>query len=689
MTLLGVDIGGTFTDFVLVDDDGRVRVHKRPTSPADPAISFLQGLMELEVGPAAEVVHGSTIATNALLEYRGARTALITTTGFADVIEIGRQHRPDLYALVPVKPPPLVPRAWRFEVDERVTADGQVLVPLARSQVEHLVERLTAAGIEAVAICLLFSFLRREHEQLVKDVLAQSGANIYLTTSSDLLPEYREYERVSTTVINAYVAPLIDRYLARVEAGLAGRALHIMQSNGGTISARMARAQPARLALSGPAGGVVGAFEAARQALTPPGLAGASAIAVQVITFDVGGTSTDVALCDGRIPLTAEGEIGGMPLRFPLIDVHTIGAGGGSLASVDRGGALRVGPASAGAEPGPACYGRGGTQATVTDANLVLGRLDPLRFLGGRMVLDEAAAYQAVTMLASALRAPSPEAAAWDVVRVANAAIERAIRKISVERGHDPRPFTLVAFGGAGPLHVCELARHLGLRRVLVPRVPGVLSALGMLIADRVKDYSQTILRPGDAVSASELLSLFAPLEARARSDMLAEGVSTLTLELSLDTRYKGQSFEISVPLSVGTEELGQALIAQWLLGFHTLHAQRYGHAHPGDPVELVTIRLRAIGHTPKPAFEHLPARAVGRELEPVGQRAVWFEIDGRLQAVETRLYERDALCSGDRLAGPVLVLQLDATTVVPPGWQGVIDSMGHLLLEWASGTNH
>ena len=669
MTVLGVDIGGTFTDFVLVDAAGRVRVHKRPTSPADPARAFLDGVAALEVDPAAEVIHGSTIATNALLEQRGARTALITTRGFADVLEIGRQHRPDLYALTPAKPAPLIPRAWRLELNERVTADGAVLTPLDPAEVAALAERLQAEGLQSVAVCLLFSFLHPEHEQAVRAVLEQAAPGLYLSLSSDLLPEYREYERTATTVINAYVAPLIDRYLARLEAGLGPRPLRIMQSNGGTLAAERARAQAARLALSGPAGGVVGAFAAAQTL-------GASA--PNAITFDMGGTSTDVALCPGRLPLTTEGEIAGLPLRLPLMDVHTIGAGGGSLARVDSGGALQVGPQSAGALPGPACYGRGGAQPTVTDAHLVLGRLDPARFLGGAMQLDEAAARHALTALARDLGAPSPEAAAWDVLRVADAAVERAVRRISIERGHDPRAFTLVAFGGAGPLHACGLAAQLGLAQVLLPRAPGVLSALGMVLADRVKDYSQTVLRPAAALSAAALEAWYAPLEARAQAELAAEGVTHVTLERLLDTRYQGQSFELSVPLPANA---GYDVVAIWLAAFHALHAQRYGHSHPGEPVELVTLRLRASAPAPRVAFEPRPARPAGQALTPAAERAVWFEQAGRLEARRTPVYDRDSLSPGDTLTGPALLTQLDATTVLPPGWHGRVDAHGHLLL--------
>ncbi|MBI4771341.1 MAG: hydantoinase/oxoprolinase family protein [Chloroflexi bacterium] len=669
--ILGVDIGGTFTDFVLLDE-GKLTLHKRLTSPDDPARAFLAGLRALEVGPRATVVHGSTMATNALLERRGARTALITTRGFADVLEIGRQNRPDLYALTPRRPPPLVPRHLRFELDERVTAGGAPLLPLDPAQAAALLPQLAAHGVEAVAVCFLFSFLHPQHEQAVAGALR---AHIpYLSLSSELLPEYREYERTSTTVINAYVTPLMDRYLARLEAGLAPRPLRIMQSNGGAITAAAARRQAARTALSGPAGGVVGAFAVAREALSGQGPApreGEAEGVPNIITFDMGGTSADVCLCPGRVPLTTEGEIGGLPLRLPLIDIHTVGAGGGSLARVDPGGALTVGPESAGADPGPACYGRGGRAPTVTDANLLLGRLDADHFLDGGLRLDESAARDCLSRLAAEMGAESPSAAAWGVVQVVNAAMERAIRRISVERGHDPRQFTLVAFGGAGPSHACEMAVHLAIPQVLVPRAPGVLSALGMLIADVVKDYSLTVMRPAAGLTPRELAGLLAPLEARARRELAAEGVPRARLEPGADLRYRGQSFELTVPV---TETSISSLQSQ----FHLSHARRYGHSHPDQPVEVVNLRVRAVGTGPRPAFQPLPPGGEDASGAEIGRKAAWFEQGGWRQS---RLYRREALRAGNLIPGPAILFQLDATTVIPPGWRGRVGRSGHLLL--------
>ncbi len=665
--ILGVDIGGTFTDFVLIDARGQTRIHKRLTTPDDPSRALLAGVAELGLSLDAAVVHGSTIATNALLERKGARTALITTRGFADVLQIGRQTRPALYDLHPRKPEPLVPARWRFEVTERVASDGSVLTPLVLDELDPIVAQLESDQIESVAICLLFSFLHPAHEQAIRDEIQNSSRtlrpSLFVSLSSEVLPEFREYERASTTVINAYVAPLMGRYLARLETGLGGRKLRIMQSNGGVISAATAAAQAARTALSGPAGGAVGAFHVAQ-------LSGYT----QVITFDMGGTSTDVALCDGRVPTTSEGEIGGLPLRLPMIDIHTVGAGGGSLAQVDKGGALTVGPRSAGADPGPVCYGRGGTVPTTTDANLALGRLDADHFLGGGMTLDAHGAQAALHTLSEAMGAESPEAAAWGVIRVANATMERAIRRISVERGRDPRRFALLAFGGAGPLHACELAAALNIPTVLVPPTPGVLSALGMLVADLVKDYSQTVMLRAQGLGWAELQTHLKPLWERGRAELIAEGVGpgAVSLSSALDMRYVGQSHELSVPVAVGDDFVG---------AFHQAHGQRFGHQHPAEPVEIVNVRVAARGALTKPDFPTQTPAAPNPSAARVGVKAIYF---GPAEAVETSLYQRELLRAGHVIGGPAIIFQLDATTVIPPGWRGRVDARGMLVIQTA-----
>ncbi|HEX6384322.1 MAG TPA: hydantoinase/oxoprolinase family protein [Anaerolineae bacterium] len=677
---LGVDTGGTFTDFVWLDEDGRFQIHKQLSTPDDPSQAILAGVAVLNVPEAAGVVHGSTVATNALLERRGARTALITTAGFADVLAIGRQNRPDLYALVPQKPEPLVPRRWRFEVKERVTAQGEILIPLDKEDLAPILAQIEADQIESVAICLLFSFLRPEHEQEVKQMIEEWRSSLlstlHLSLSSEILPEYREYERTSTTVINAYVAPLMSRYLSRLAEGLRPRRLTVMQSNGGVIAAATAGGQAARTALSGPAGGVVGAHFVAGQAGFD-----------DIITFDMGGTSTDVALCPGRLPTTAEGEIAGMPLRLPIIDIHTVGAGGGSLAYLDAGGALHVGPQSAGAEPGPACYQKETgdwrleiRQATTTDANLVLGRLDADRFLGGTMRLNEAAAREALGRLVEAMAADSPESAAWGVIQVANANMGRAIRRISVERGYDPRRFTLVAFGGAGPLHACELAQSLQILRVLVPTIPGVLSALGMLVAAPTKDYSQTVMHQIEAPGAWDedrdawLRAQFAPLEEKAPAKMTAEGhdPTTISLHHSLDIRYAGQSHELTIPYAVRNRQYSSPINL-----FHAAHETRYGYQQPGEAVEIVTLRLSAVAPVAPPLLPQQPLGNGDASAALIGEKPVWFE----QRPVPTRLYEREKLRPGNRFAGPGIVFQYDTTTVIPPQWQAAVDTFSNLIL--------
>ncbi|UCC51326.1 MAG: hydantoinase/oxoprolinase family protein [Anaerolineaceae bacterium] len=685
MLRLGVDTGGTFTDYVWLDAHGRLRLHKRLSTPHDPSQSVLSGIDALKVPQNAEVVHGSTVATNALLERRGARTALITTKGFADVLAIGRQNRPDLYALVPTKPAPLVPRQWRFEVDERVSAQGEILVPLRAESLQPVLKQMAVDEIESIAVCLLFSFLVPQHERLILQEIQKwfetvgaegrsASADVHVSLSSEILPEYREYERTATTVINAYVAPLMNRYLSRLASGLQRRRLTVMQSNGGIINAETAGRIAARTVLSGPAGGVVGARYVA-------GKAGYEAL----ITFDMGGTSTDVALCPGRLPSTARGEIAGLPLRLPIIDIHTVGAGGGSLAFVDAGGALHVGPQSAGADPGPACYGKRVAErqqveqgrdlffgATTTDANLILGRLDAANFLGGEKYLDLRAAKSALAKLARAMGSGSITETAWGVVQVANANMERAIRRISVERGFDPRRFTLVAFGGAGPLHACELARNLQIPRVLVPTIPGVLSALGMLAAAPTNDFSQTVMRQVDETGATLvqwLLENFRPLVERALIEMADEGhdPASIVLQRSLDMRYVGQSHELIVPFQ--ENDVGSA--------FHAAHARRYGYQRAHAQVEIVTLRLSAVAPVTPPSLYKETRETADARAAAVGEKPVWF---GDEQTVAT-LYERGKLRPGHLFSGPAVVFQYDTTTVISPGWLSEVDDYGNLIL--------
>lgn len=684
--MVGIDVGGTFTDFVVREADG-LRVLKVPSTPHDQSAAILDGLHQLGIAGAVPIVHGSTVATNALLERRGARTALLTTQGFADVLEIGRQNRIGLYSLRPTRPEPLMPREWRFEVRERLDCDGKVLCALDEEGVRDIARKLRAENIESVAVVFLFSFLNAAHEQRAAAILREELPQIVVSISSEILPEYREFERTSTTVINAYVRPPVEKYLARLSAGLergfpASR-LSIMQSNGGAIGSRAASEQAARLVLSGPAGGVVGAFAIARQAMqtsTP-----------HILTFDMGGTSTDVALLPGSIESSSESSIAGLPMRLPVIDIHTVGAGGGSVARVDEAGILHVGPQSAGAVPGPACYNRGGTQPTVSDANVLLGRLDARYFLGGAgdVQLNAQAARAAMLPIASALDT-TPEATALGILMIANATMERALRRVSIERGHDPRDFVLLPFGGAGPLHACDLAQALGITQVMIPRAPGALSALGMTVADAVRDESRALLGPLEKWIREPNVMQQAMHEMRAViADALqtfADGktMSKVLWEVSLDLRYFGQSYELSIPLEADLDSATQSTLGVALSSaadaFHHAHQARYGYARPDAAIESTVLRLRGRVLTQTFADD----REEERENRPVATetRPVWFDESGPQL---TSCFSREQLKPGDRFEGPAIVFQFDCTTLIAPLWQARVDGWNNLWLEYTA----
>ena len=656
-SIVGTDTGGTFTDFVLMEAD-RLIVYKLPSTPAELSQAVATGLEALPLSSGTVVAHGSTVATNALLERKGARTALVTTAGFEDVLQIGRQARYGLYDLQYRPPEPLVPSDLRLGVAERVDAAGTVLREVSAEEVRRLVSRLRGLQVEAVAVSLLFSFLHPDHEEQLKLAFEQLEPPPFISLSSEVLPEFREYERTSTVTANSYVGPLVSRYLGRMEE-LVQRPLRVMQSSGGSITAALARRQPVRTILSGPAGGVIGATY----------VAGAAGFA-QVITLDMGGTSTDVALCPGRVQTTTSASVGASPVSVPMIDIQTVGAGGGSLVRMDEGGALLVGPESAGASPGPACYGVG-DEATVTDANLLLGRMAPAHFLGGRMALDIERAAAAMDRVAAPMGVSRQEAS-MGVVRVANAVVERALRTVSLERGHDPRDFTLVAFGGAGPQHACELAAVLGIPRVLVPLYPGVLSALGVAVADVVKDYSRTVM-VRDEAGVGQMEAAFRAMESQGRAEMAEEGFPEKELRLRrwLDVRYRGQSFELPVEWP---KDEGAAL--ESIAGaFHAVHEHRFGYKDEAAPVEVVNVRLSVVAPTARPPLaQEKPAHGEAPWTE---ERPIWFEGGPRT----TRLYDREALRSGHRFQGPGLVFQMDATTVVPPGWLAEVDPYRNLVL--------
>ena len=646
---LGIDTGGTFTDFVLFDGE-RLRIHKVLSTPAAPERAILQGIAELGLSTAGlHVVHGSTVATNAALERKGVRTAYIANRGLADVLTIGRQARRELYKLQPAPEPPPVPRELCWEVGARLGADGARVSTLTDADRAGLLALIGQFRPEAVAINLLFSFLDDSDERTIESWLPKG---LFIARSSAVLPEYREYERGIATWLNAWVGPRVAGYLERLDAALAPAPVAVMQSSGGTINAVLAGRKAVHLLLSGPAGGLMGARFIGRQA----GHA-------RLLTFDMGGTSTDVALIDGDIRLTSEGRIGPWPVAVPMVDMHTIGAGGGSIASLDSGGLLAVGPESAGADPGPACYGQGGTQATVTDANLVLGRLLPDAFLGGAMSLDAGAAQQVLARLAAAMQV-GVEAAAMGVIAIANEHMAQALRVISVQRGVDPRNLVLTSFGGAGGLHVCALAEALGMARALVPVHAGVLSALGMLVAPPSRQLSRTLTGVLDGFSETAIADELQALATHGRAELVAEGVGADTLEaaFSLDLRYQGQSYTLN---------LAWHGLAATRAAFEALHAQRYGH-RLDTPVELVTVRCGLQG----PALDvRLPGLAAGRVVAPRHTR-----VAGHTRPVP--VYAREALGAGYRFDGPALVTETVATTWLPAGWSCTVDAVRNLLLE-------
>jgi len=629
--IVGVDTGGTFTDLIAFVD-GETRTHKVLSTPSDPAAAVLRGLGEiLPPRRTAVITYGSTVATNALLERRGARVVLLATAGFEDVIEIGRQNRPQLYALEPRRPPSLVPRRGRVGVTERTLFDGKTLVPLTAAAIRKAVQAVRRLRPDAVAVCLLHSYADGRHERLLGKALSKLPG-LFVSLSHQLVPEYREYERTSTTVINAYVGPVMQRHLTALEQGLGRHTLRVMQSNGGALSTQVAGREAARTLLSGPAAGVAGALAVAR-----------SLKLARVLTFDMGGTSTDVSLLDGEARQHATWELGGLPLKVPAIDIHTVGAGGGSIAHVDAGGALKVGPRSAGADPGPACYGRG-IEPTVTDANLVLGRLVPGTFLGGQMRLDAERSRAAMGRLGTSLRTDA-DAAAEGVARVANASMERAIRKISVERGHDPRLYSLLVFGGAGGQHAVELAMALGIQHVVIPCHPGLLSAWGAALADERRDFARSLreVAPADA----RLRGLFEGLERHARRGL---GRQRYRIMRSLDVRYVGQGHELNVAYQRAYER-----------GFHAAHKVEFGYCDAAHAVEVVNLRL---------SFVRAGAAAPRRVKRAAGAAVVTTQ-PVRWQGTShvARVYDRATLPGGWIGKGPALVCELSATTFVPPGW--------------------
>ncbi len=656
---IGVDSGGTFTD-VVIFDGLNLEVRKVPSTPQDPSVAVYEALQDRLNGQNHLVIHGTTVGTNALLENKGGKIALITTRGFQDVIFIGRQTRKELYRLDPEPRKHLLPSSLCFGLTERVLAGGQVETPLDENELEKIIKILKRENVQAVAVCFLHSYINPQHEQLAEKRLTEAG--LAVTTSSALMPEYREYERTLTTVINAFLMPVMDGYLKRLQDRLGKANLKIMQSNEGYISAERARKEPIRTILSGPSGGVLGAWYLSK-------LSGFK----NIITFDMGGTSTDVSLISGQIKRSVDNRIGDYSIRLPMVDVHSVGAGGGSVVYVDHAGLLRVGPESVGASPGPACYGNDEIPA-VTDANVVLGRLDPDFFLGGRMKIYPERSHKALEKIARKIGRSLIETA-LGVIDIANANMEKAIRVISVERGYDPRHFSLVSFGGAGGLHAVEIAEHLKIPRVIVPRLAGVLSAFGLLMADAVKDYSRSLIQLAQKTLPEQLENIFAEMEEKAREEMRADGFNEkqLRFERYLDLRYFGQSYELTIPYRRDPFNA-----YRYLHDFHRQHRKLFSYEHLNRPVEIVNLRLKAIAPARKIRLEKFaPA---GNLSEKARLKEQWLYLnEGRVRAT---VYAREELKTGNRIKGPALIIDSQSTTFLPPQYEALVDPYLNLIIE-------
>ncbi|MEJ1159678.1 hydantoinase/oxoprolinase family protein [Prosthecomicrobium sp. N25] len=668
---VAVDIGGTFTDIEVLDTaTGRVHQFKTPSTPEDPSIGLVGGLRAaaarfgLDVGAVEHILHGTTIATNAVLERKLPAGAIVTTAGFEDLLQIGRHGRRDVYALTLAPPPPLVPRRHAFGVPERIGPDGRVRQPLDEAAVRQVATALREAGVAAVAVCLLHAYANPLHERRVGEILAAELPGVAISLSSEISPEIREYERLSTTVLNALLVPVVSGYTRRLSERLAAEApgtqVYLVQSNGGVSGLAKAGREPARLLLSGPSGGAAAARRLAADLGEP-----------NLVAVDMGGTSFDVSVVHrGAVAMVAEGDIDGLPVRLPMVEMRTIGAGGGSIAWVDDGGRLRIGPQSAGARPGPACYGRGGTDLTVTDANLVLGRLDAARFMGGAMPLDPAAARAAAARVGARLGLSAEETAAG-AVSVTNSNLATAIRLSLFEKGLDPEDFALLSFGGAGGLHACEVAEDLGIRRVVFPPHASTLSAWGILWSDIVHDLARTDIAPL-AEAGSRLEAAAGRLAAEAARLLDEDGVpaDARRFDWSLDLRYAGQAFDLPVPIA--GPDFSAAGLAGAAAAFHALHRQRFSYDEPATPVELVALRLAAVGRLAKPAPEPPPARAGG---DRAGSRRAW----ARGGFVETAVRSRDGL-DAEPVLGPAVVEEAYTSSYIPPGWEARLEPSGALV---------
>jgi len=687
MKRLGVDVGGTFTDLIYVDDEaGQILVHKLPTTPEDPSQGTVRGIAELTENAGSspseldQVFHGTTIATNIVIEHNGAQVGLITTEGYRDILHIARHKKPlnfSNYQDLPWQRYPIVRRRHRLTVPERITRDGSVLVPLDEEKARAQVRKLKEAGVESVAVCFLFSFLNPEHEARVAEIVREEFPDAFLSVSSEVLPQYREYERFSTVCLNAYIGPRVSSYVHRLEQELAAMdvrtGLHLMTSASGVATAEGAIARPVNLLMSGPVAGVVGGIWAGRQAGYE-----------NVITLDVGGTSADIGLAqEGRLRMKhlLDTRVGPYQAMIPMVDVDTIGAGGGSIAYVDTGGIFRVGPRSAGADPGPAAYGRGGTEATATDAMVNLGWLLPETFLGGGMDLDAAAARRAFEDGPAGALGMSVEEASMGAVQILTHSMVQSIEENSVRKGYDPRDFALVAEGGAGPLFAVQIALEVGTPSVVVPNYPGVTAALGLLATDMVYEYGSTVYERLSGLDAGSLQAAFEELEQQARAQLAEDGVAAeqILVQRVADCRYLGQGYELRVDVDSGS--IDDAWIEKVRRDFHDIHEREYSRRFEDSDIEIPNVRVRGIGLMPPlkvPEVEHgdeSPDDALRYE------RDAWFRVGGSLEQVPTRFYDRTALKAGNRLDGPAIVNQYDSTTVIPPGLSAHVDRFGNIVI--------
>jgi N-methylhydantoinase A len=675
---LGVDVGGTFTDvFMMSEDTGLLAVYKTASTPDDPSKAILAGIEEILAAQSlrAEAVsylaHGTTVATNAIIEQRGGKVGLLTTKGFRDLLEIGRQTRPKLYDLQKDYPPPLVPRDLRLEIAERILHTGEVFLPLNEDQARGQIENLKQEKIESVVVCLLYAYLNPKHEIRIREMIEEQIPGCHISVSHQILPEFREYERLSTTTINAFLMPTMGTYLRNFDAkarklGL-GVAPLVNQCNGGVMSVEAARRLPVRTVLSGPAAGVVGALFIAESAGFP-----------NLITFDMGGTSTDVSLSkEGITTISNDRWVGGYPVKIPSVDVKAVGAGGGSIAWLDLDGLMKVGPQSAGAVPGPVCYGLGGSEPTVTDANMVLGRLNQKSLLGGRMKINADASKEAIGQLSDSLKLGIIETA-QGVIRIVTANMVKAIRAVSIERGHDPKEFILTAFGGAGPLHACGVARELEIRKVIIPPNPGILCAMGLLVADVRNDYVKTQLIPYNQASPEDIEQNFLELENAGRQWLTNEGFEPEVQRLvrSLDMRYMGQNFELTV--EAPPRKIDKQVFKALQEGFHEEHARYYGHCSPQELIQIVNFRVTAFGMTPKLSLKKMPNQSIRQQNALLGHRNVWFD---KSTPLSTKIFDRSCLVPGDEIIGPAIIEQMDSTTMIPPSERCVVDQLGNLII--------